>query len=115
MIDDTPVALQWVEATTARATSSAFGRIVSGVVWTDASIKGFNLGEYDPDQIALKTEGIPILRNHDPGLPVGKVLAAKAFTSPEGRRFVAAIFGLYTAETQVNFWTLGLDAKAQPT
>src|SRR5690349_239847 len=107
MIDETPAAVRWVEETKASLTSPAFGRIVSGVVWTDAEIEGFNLGDYDPDQIAVKTEGIRILRNHDPGLPVGRVLAAKAFTTPTGRRFVAAVFGLYTEETQVNFSTLG--------
>lgn len=106
--------MQWVKEATSAATSPVFGRIASGVVWTDAPIDGFSLREHDPDQIVRTIEGVEILRNHDPGLLEGRALAAKAFTSPEGRRFVAVIFGFYTPEKQMNFATLGLNAKAIP-
>lgn len=112
LIDETPDALQWVTENTAAAKrTSAFGRIASGVVWTDAPNKDFNLAEHDPDAIVRSTEGMEILREHDPGLPAGKVLAAKAFTSLEGR-FVAAIFGFYTDDKRLSFATLGLSVTA---
>jgi class 3 adenylate cyclase len=111
LIDETPLALKWVEETTATLRSGRFGRIISGVVWTDAPNPDFNLADHDPDLMARKAEDLEILRNHDPGLLAGRVLAAKAFKSPNGRRFVAGVFGMYTRERQVRFAAIGLSAK----
>lgn len=109
LIDETSLALQWVkEAISVAKESSAFGRVASGVVWTDAPNKDFNLAEHDPDLIVLRTEGTELNLEHDPGRPAGKVVAAKLFTSPAGCRFVVAIIGFYTEEKRRSFATLGL-------
>jgi nucleoside phosphorylase len=111
-IKETLAARQWVEQEiSARSLSPAFGRLTSGVIWTDnTGPDGTPIGGDDPGKIeAFIGDGLPLLRNHDPGLLVGRTLTAKTFVTPSGRRFVAAIFGFYTDDTLVTFATLGID------
>ena len=112
LIDITPEALQWVEQEIAtRSQSPTYGRIESGVIWTDdAGPDGPPVGGSDPHAIAKNFgNGLPITRDHDPGLPQGTMLTAKTFTAPSGRTFVAAIMGLYTEDNLITYTSLGVN------
>lgn len=92
--------------------SNAFGEIKSAVVWTNDLGEDGNLRvSVDPRIIVeeINTGGMQMLRDHDPGAPAGRFLAAKVFTAPGGITFVAAIAGFYTDATRVTFGALGLD------
>ena len=49
---------------------------------------------------------------HDPGFPVGKVLAAEVFTSQDGETFIAAVLGFYEGGARLSFRDLRLDTAA---
>jgi hypothetical protein len=74
----------WVERTIAALNrNGTFGKIVSAVVWSDATAPdGELLVDADPAKLvaSVSTTDYLILRGHDPGFPLGKVLAAEAFT-----------------------------------
>ena len=57
----------------------------------------------------INTTGLPKFRNNEPGIPVGRVIAAELFTSPAGVKFAAVIFGIYEDQQRVSFASLGLD------
>jgi hypothetical protein len=111
LIRETPAAAEWVEHF--RATSvpkTAFGRIAEAVVWVDdTAVDGMQLVPLDPAVLVEKINktGMPLLRGHDPGFPLGKVLGAASFTSPDGRTFVAGVLGFYEGK-QLSFRDFGI-------
>ena len=58
---------------------------------------------------------MPLLRDHDPGRPIGHVLEAARFQAPQGEQFVAAVLGYYTRDTVRTFDEFGLSEVAVPT
>ena len=90
-----------------------FDKLLTGVVWTnDVGEGGEPIVPIDPSVLVewINTDGLPLLKGHDPGFPVGRVLAAEAFTGSRGVKFVAAIFGYYSQEKLISFRDLGLDS-----
>lgn len=98
-----------------------FGTIARGVLWTDAAgPDGTPIVPGDPADLVdeINTSRMPLLKGHDPGVPVGQVLAAKQFTTKSGERFVAGIIGFYSDSARLTFGELGLAAMpvaASPT
>jgi len=112
LIRETPAAAEWVEHFRATSASrGAFGRIADAVVWVDGTgPDGKQLVPLDPAALVEKINenGMPLLKGHDPGFPVGRVLGAATFKSPDGKRFVAAVLGFYDGK-QLSFRDLGID------
>jgi hypothetical protein len=112
LIADNAEAAAWVDQVkAAHCHNSAFGRIVGSVIWSDATgSDGELLVPIDPVAIVAKinADWFPLLKGHDPGFPLGKVLAAAVFTSANGRKFVAAVLGFYHG-TRLSFRDLGFD------
>jgi hypothetical protein len=113
LVKDTTEASAWVgRAITEHSNDRVFGKIISAVIWTDEpGPDGTPVVNVDPSNliVAINAEGLPMFRGHDPGLPVGRTLAAKLFTSPSGVKFAAAIIGLYEDQQRLSFSELGLD------
>jgi hypothetical protein len=113
LIEDTPEASAWVDREAVRhKATEAFGNVASGVIWSDSQLAGGELVEIaDPLKFVaeINTRGLPLLRNHDPGLPVGRVVAAGLFTSPDGTRFIAVILGHYEHQRQLSFDSLEVE------
>jgi len=113
LVNDTPEASAWVDRAIAEHSNDrAFGKIVSGVLWTDElGPEGEPVGSADPSELIaeINAKGLPMFRGHDPGFPVGRILAAKLFTSPSGLRFVAAILTLYEDRQRLSFSQIDLD------
>ena len=113
LINDTPQALVWVKQEKIKHSGNCiFGKIVSSVIWTDNVDHGDEpVGGADPSSLIteINAEGLPLLRGHDPGFPIGKVLAAELFTNSNSVRFVAAILGLYEDQVQLSFNELNLN------
>src|SRR5579872_6364167 len=97
LIDETPEACAWVDRFASEYDGHRSGKLLSGVIWTDTYSKdGEAIGGNDPSRLIqeINEHGFPMLKGHDPGFPVGRVLIAQEFRSPSGVRFVAAIFVL---------------------
>jgi hypothetical protein len=113
LINDTPEASDWINrAITENSKNRVLGKIVSAVLWTDKpGPEGEPVGGADPSEIIeeINTKGWPMFRGHDPGYPVGRMLAANLFTSPSGVRFIAAILTLYEDGKRLSFGELELD------
>lgn len=113
LIDETPEASAWVERLFAEDLDGPHSRkLSSGVIWIDSYLnEGEALGGNDPSKIIneINERGWPLLRGHDPGLPVGRAVSAQEFRSPSGVRFVAAIFVYYEQDQQLRFANLGID------
>jgi hypothetical protein len=113
LIDDTPEASAWIgRASTEYSKDRIFGKIASGVIWTDdPGPDGEPIGGVDPsDYIAeINAKGLPMFRGHDPGLPVGRVVAARLFSHPNGVKFVAVILGQYEDRQRLSFGELEVD------
>ncbi len=89
----------------------AFVRIEGCVIWTDnRGPDGDEPVPLDPRSIIeeINTDGWPLLIGHDPGRPSGRVMAARLFTTANGRRFAAAVAGFYGAEARMRFAEFGL-------
>jgi hypothetical protein len=117
LIQETSEALAWVDhVKSAYWGSKIFGKITSGVIWCDErGSDGKQLVPIDdPGALAsdINTNGFPLLRGHDPGFPVGKVLRAEVFASPDGVTFIAAIFGFYAGGERLSFREFGFDPSA---
>jgi hypothetical protein len=100
--------------TTIHSCDSAFTKIVSAVIWTDALwADGNEIVPIDPEELAAKfnDEVFPLFKEHDPGIPIGGALEAKAFTDSNGKRFVAAVFGIYDGK-HMSFGEVGFDPTA---
>ncbi|MGY3616202.1 hypothetical protein [Bradyrhizobium sp. USDA 10063] len=107
----------WVEQIKQRHSATAiFGKVVGSVIWSDATgPDGELLVPIDPVYIVDKIngDGLRLLKGHDPGFPLGKVLAAADFTSSSGERFVAAVLGLYDGK-RLSFRDLEVDTAPAP-
>lgn len=112
LIEDSKEAVAWVnEIKAAYSSTSVFGKVYSSVIWSDAKgPDGELLVAIDPVALVenINATDYPVLKGHDPGFPLGKVLRAAVFTSSDGTTFVAAILGLY-AGARISFSDLGLD------
>ena len=110
LINETPDASLWVEQTL--PLRKTLGRLAAAVVWTDTFLQdGQPIGGNDPAALIeeINEQGLPLLRGHDPGLPLGRVVDARVFTSPGGIRFVAAIVAYYQQEQLATFASFGAD------
>lgn len=111
LITDTPEALLWVEAEMSRHDLGIYGHLKPGVIWTDArAADGSLLVEASPSSLvsAFHLKRNPLLRDHDPGRPVGDVLDAASFVGPLGQQFVVAIIGYYAREKIHTLSDMGL-------
>lgn len=114
-IQETPAALKWAEEAEQRHQPGKFGEIVRAVIWTDErDPKGQLLVEVDPEQLVsqININPLPLLENHDPGRPKGKLLETAYFESASGRKFIAAVLGYYAGGEVLGFRDLGLDVSA---
>jgi hypothetical protein len=112
LVDRTPEALAWVnQVKQARACDATFGKLVSSVIWSNATgPDGKLLVAADPSSVVaeINTNGMMLLNGHDPGAPVGKVVAASIFTGPNGETFIAAITGYFAGGKPLSFRDIGL-------
>lgn len=112
LIEESNEAVAWLNDIKATYSGTGvFGKVVSSVIWSDAKgPDGELLVPIDPVALVenINATDYPLLKGHDPGFPLGKVLRAAVFTSSDGTTFVAAILGLY-AGTRISFSDLGLD------
>lgn len=119
LIDETPEAKAWVDryiATPSRG--DRLGRLVSAVIWTDGFLEnGEPLGGSDPSAMVteINDRGWPLTHGHDPGLPAGRVIAARVFKSPNGTQFIAAILAYYELDQIKSFTALGVDPSPSVT
>lgn len=117
LIAETPEAYSWVMRKKLECLGDyVFGHFEPGVIWIDnSSVGGEPIGVTDPSVLVseINTKGWPLYRGHDPGLPSGKVIAAKLFISQNGINFVAAILGFYVDRLKLNFDDLGIDSNPE--
>ncbi len=113
LIDETPDASAWAKRNLATLPEGKnLGRLASAVIWVDSYLEnGEPIGGSDPSAIVneINELGLPLLHGHDPGRPAGRFIAACAFTSPSGTRFIAAILAYYEPESLLSFVSLGID------
>lgn len=113
LIADSAEAVAWVDQVRAAYShNGVFGKISSSVIWSDATgPDGEQLVPIDPLALVadINANGFPLLKGHDPGFPLGKVLKAAVFTSSSGKRFVAALLGFYAGGNRLSFRDLGFD------
>jgi hypothetical protein len=113
LIDDVPEAAEWVEQTLSlHSGARAFGKAMSAVIWTSAKgPDGLVVGGDDPSALIdeINSQGLPMFRGHDPGLPVGRTVAAQLFSHSSRAKFVAAILVLYEDDKKLSFRGLNLD------
>ena len=118
LLEGHPAANAWCERRKSMFVGNpAYGKLVSAVIWTDRAGEGGGepIVPVDPAVLTgwINTDGLPLLKGHDPGFPVGRMLAAELFTSSGGRRFVAAVLGLFDEDKRISFSALGVDAKPE--
>ncbi len=116
LIAENPDAVAWTDQVNAvYAGNTAFGKTASAVIWVDTTgPDGEQLVPVDPQALVadINTNGFPLLKGHDPGFPLGKVLTAEVFTSSDGATFIAAIVGYYAGGARLSFRDLGFDPAA---
>lgn len=114
LIEETPEAAAWVEQEQAtRAAEVVFERFLPAVIWIDESGPNHEaIGGNNPTALIenINNEGQPTFLRHDPGSPLGRVVAARDFVAPDGVRFVAALLGFYGDRQRVRFGDLGVDS-----
>jgi hypothetical protein len=91
-----------------------FGEVRGGVVWSSAKDADGNLiVDIDPQVLVneIKLDKFPLLLQHDPGHPLGKILDAELFIARSGEQFVAAVMGFY-AGRRISFADLATDVSA---
>ncbi|MDD2465228.1 MAG: hypothetical protein PHI97_14620 [Desulfobulbus sp.] len=113
LLNDTPDASVWVNQAIREYTNvHVYEKMVSAIIWTDDIDPEKLVGIENPSAYIaeINTAGWPIFKGHDPGFPVGRVLAANLFTKLNGTRFIAAILGMYGDRQQLSFGDLGLDS-----
>lgn len=107
LIAKTAEARAWVDQIKkSHSADTTFGKLVSSVIWSNASgSDGKLLVSVDPASVAadINSSGMMLLNGHDPGLPIGKVVAASVFTSPNGEIFIAALLGYYGGGKRLRF------------
>lgn len=116
LIEKNLQASAWMNAALAtHAGNIVFGRLASSVIWSNATdSNGVLLVPLDPKQLAAKINAshFPLLLGHDPGRPLGKMVAAEVFENSTGEVFVAAVLGFYEGAPRLGFADLGLDPAA---
>lgn len=115
LLNETSAARDWADSAIQRHSGSIFGKLMPGVIWSDArGLDGELLVPVDPVELTAGINGSPhiFLHNHDPGRPKGQVLEAANFETASGEKFVAAIFGYYSGGDVLSFRGLGLDTDA---
>jgi hypothetical protein len=117
LIAEAPEAVVWVAQVKAvYSDSPIFGKIAAAVIWSDATgPDGTQLVPLDnPQALAaeINANGFPLLKGHDPGFPVGKVIAAQVFAGTDGSTFIAAIVGHYAGGNHLTFREFGYDPTA---
>jgi hypothetical protein len=116
LIAESPEAVASVDQVkTVYVDNQVFGKIVSAVLWADVTgPDGEQPVPIDPRALVaeINTDGFPLLKGHDPGFPLGKVLTAQVFTSSDGATFIAAIVGYYAGGAHLSFRDLGFDPGA---
>lgn len=115
LIQQSPEAQIWVEAMIKKYEKlGAYERIVPAVVWSKSvGVDGNLILDVDPDQIVqmINSKSIPLIRNHDPGSPVGRVLEASRFDIIGSKCFVAAILGNYGQSGLLSFIECGINCE----
>lgn len=113
LLAENPEAADWIDqAKVAFGRERAFGRITGAVIWSDAiGLNGEQLVPADPVALvaSINADGFQLLKGHDPGFPLGKVLAAEVFTGADDTTFVAAVMGFYKG-ARLSFRDLELDS-----
>lgn len=116
LISEHPDALAWVKAQEQiHADDRRFGSFVAGVLWIDEpGPDGEPIGGHDPQPLLaeINETGWPVLDQHDPGRPLGRVLAAKLFRPENGVAFAAQFLGMYAGGERTRFSELGVDVAA---
>lgn len=116
LIEKNPLASAWMKAALAtHAGNTVFGRLASSVIWSNATdANGVLLVPLDPKQLVteINASHFPLLLGHDPGRPLGKMVAAEVFENPTGEVFVAAVLGFYEGAPRLGFADIGLDPVA---
>jgi hypothetical protein len=117
LIAETPEAIAWIDRVKAvYSGNQVFGKTASAVIWADTTgPDGEQLVPIEDPRalvVDINTNGYPLLKGHDPGFPVGKVLTAEVFTSSDGATFIAAIVGYYAGGAHLSFRNLGFDPAA---
>lgn len=116
LVARTPDASAWLERTlAAQEAKGIFGQFRPAVIWTDATGEdGAPLLALNPAALVaqINAERFPLQVGHDPGRPMGAMVAAEVFTSPEGECFVAAILGFYDGAPRIAFRDIGFDQLA---
>lgn len=116
LVERTPAATAWMaHALAAFQNNAVFGQVRPAVIWTDATdTQGKLIVPLDPTELAaqINQASYPLQVGHDPGRPMGAMVAAEAFKSPAGERFVAAVVGFYDGAPRVGFRDLDLDLAA---
>lgn len=111
LIADNAEAAEWVrQVKKTHATNRIYEKVVSAVIWSDRTgSDGKLLVAADPEDLVDRVNnGMKLLKGHDPGLPLGRVLAAASFTSSDGMKFVAAVLGYYGGN-RLSFRDLNVD------
>ena len=94
-----------------------FGTFRTGVAWTEEGnpLDGQNI---DLDPLILVSQinkyEQPLLLDHDPGKPKGKVIAAELFQTADGRKFLGVVLGLYDGAQFPGFADFPFDLSADP-
>lgn len=94
-----------------------FGKFSVGVVWTEEGNPLADQGiQFDPYEHVsqLNIYGQPLFLNHDPGRPVGRVIAGEVFESHDGRKFIGAVLGYYDGVEHGGFSDFVFDFSADP-
>lgn len=105
-------ARNWVNEALIRHSNGIYGKLVSGVIWTDACGEdGELIIPANPVNLVDDINNKPfiLLESHDPGNPKGQVLESAYFEDDNGTKFIAAIFGYYYGGNVLEFSQLGLD------
>ncbi|WP_201491302.1 hypothetical protein [Pseudomonas paracarnis] len=114
LINENAAAHEWVTNAIRRHSDGVFGKIVSGVIWTNAcGPDGNHIVPTDPQELVFKINNHPhiLLHEHDPGRPKGKVIESAYFETEDGHQFVAAVLGLYAGGDVLSFADIGFDAS----
>jgi hypothetical protein len=118
LIAQSAEAQEWIAGVKASYDGIAFGRLEEGVAWADSTgPDGQPLVPIDSAKIvdiANGAVGLKVLLGHDPGFPLGQVIAAKQFATPGGRNFVATVHGVY-GDRIASFADLGVDTEVSGT
>lgn len=112
LINENAAATEWVTDAIQRHSNGVFGKVVSGVIWTNAcGPDGNHIVPTDPQELVFKINNNPhiLLHEHDPGRPKGKVIESAYFETEDGRQFVAAVLGFYAGGDVLCFADIGFD------